>query len=171
MKHLIVAGCVAAAMLTGCATGSRQAPTSLQIQAFQSKEFETAKGTAFGSVISVFQDLGYIVQSADKETGFITASSPSANKTGFWEAVGGVSSSGQTKATAFIEEVRPNYVLVRLNFVDTKRMSSMYGQSSDQDNPVLDPKAYQIAFDKIETAIFVRAGTRTPQAATPGASQ
>lgn len=168
MKKLIIAGFVAA-MLTGCATTSRQAPTSLQIQAFQTKEFETAKTTAFGSVISVFQDLGYIVQSADKETGFITAASPSSNKTGFWEAVGGVSSSGQTKATAFVEEVRPNYVLVRLNFVDTKRLSSTYGQTRDQDTAILDPKAYQIAFDKIENAIFVRTGTRTPQASASDA--
>jgi hypothetical protein len=50
-----------------------------------------------------------------------------------------------------------------LNFVDTKRMSTTYGQSSDQDTPILDPKAYQIAFDKIENAIFVRTGTRTSQ--------
>jgi hypothetical protein len=54
--------------MAGC-TIAPPAPTPLQIQAFQSHEFETQKRVAFGSVLSVFQDLGYIVQSADIETG------------------------------------------------------------------------------------------------------
>jgi hypothetical protein len=151
---LIIAGAIA-----GCATTSA-APTSLELQSFQAREFETTKTVAFGSVLSVFQDLGYIVASADKDTGFITAASPAGNKTGFLEALSGVSSSGQTKATAFVEEIRPGFTNIRLNFVDTKRSSSIYGQSADQDKPILDPKVYQSAFGKIEDAIFVRSGTR-----------
>lgn len=165
MKKILMCGFFSVWMLVGCATAPRQTPTSLEIQSFQTKEFETIKGTAFGSIISVFQDLGYIVQSADKDTGFITASSASSNKTGFWEAMSGMSSSGQTKATAFVEEIRPNFVTIRLNFLDTKQLSSAYGQSSNQDTPVLDPKPYQIAFDKIENAIFVRSASK-PQAET-----
>lgn len=161
MKKFFLYGCLSALILTGCATAPKQAPTSLEIQSFQTKEFETTKVTAFGSVISVFQDLGYIVESADKDTGFITASSASSNKTSFWEAVGGMSSSGQTKATAFVEEIRPDFVTVRLNFLDTKQYSGSYGQSSNRDTPILDPKAYQVAFDKIENAIFVRNGNKT----------
>jgi hypothetical protein len=153
-----IALCALAAV--GCATTPKTAPTSLQIQAFQSKEFETSKSIAFGSVLSVFQDLGYIVSSADKDTGFITAASPAGNKTNFWEALGGVTSSGQTKATAFVEEIRQGFVTVRLNFVDTKNSSSAYGRSNAQDKPILDPKAYQTALSKIEDAIFIRAGTR-----------
>ncbi len=151
---LIIAGAI-----TGCAT-TGAAPTSLELQSFQAREFETTKTVAFGSVLSVFQDLGYIVASADKDTGFITAASPAGNKTGFLEALGGVSSSGQTKATAFVEEIRPGFTNIRLNFVDTKRSSSIYGQSTDQDKPILDPKVYQSAFGKVEDAIFVRSGTR-----------
>jgi len=135
----------------------------LQIQAFQTKEFEADKTIVFGSVISVFQDLGYIVQSADRDTGFITAASPAGNKTGFWEAMGGVSSSGNTKATAFVEQIRPNFSTIRLNFVDSKKLSAMYGQTSEQEKPILDPKPYQIAFDKIENAVFVRSGVKAPQ--------
>lgn len=152
-----VAICIAT--FTGCAT-TRTAPTSLQLQSFQAKEFETSKKVAFGSVLSVFQDLGYIVASADKDTGFITAASPNDNKTNFLEALGGITTSGQTKATAFIEEIRPGFTNVRLNFVDTKKRSSAYGQNSDQDKPILDPKVYQSAFGKIEDAIFVRSGMR-----------
>jgi hypothetical protein len=144
----------------GCATAPKVAPTSLQLQSFQSKEFETSKVIAFGSVLSVFQDLGYIVSSADKETGFITAASPAGNKTGFWEALGGTSSSGQTKATAFVEDIRPGFASIRLNFVEAKHLSSMYGQTTDNDKPILEPKVYEAAFAKIGDAIFIRSAAR-----------
>lgn len=159
---LFSAAVVAVALcgLSGCATPKKVEPTSLQIQSFQTKEFETTKAIAFGSVLSVFQDLGYIVASADKDTGFITAASPSGNKTNFWQALGGNTASGQTKATAFVEEIRPGFSTIRLNFVDTQRLSSVYGQNTDNDKPILDPQVYQIAFAKIGDAIFVRAGSR-----------
>ncbi|MGS1015126.1 hypothetical protein ACVCL0_03835 [Rhodanobacter sp. UC4450_H17] len=161
MKKFIIVGCLAIAAMTGCATSPKPTPTSLQIQSFQTKEFETTKTIVFGSVLSVFQDLGYIVQSADKDTGFITAASPTSNKTGFWQAMVGVASSGQTKATAFVEEIRPGYVRVRLNFVNTRNNSSAYGQTQAEDTPILDPKPYQVAFEKIDDAVFVRKGALT----------
>ncbi|MSR09714.1 MAG: hypothetical protein EXR82_09395 [Gammaproteobacteria bacterium] len=165
MKHVIGLGCLVVLLCTGCATATKQEPTSLQIQSYQTKEFDAEKGTVFASVMSVFQDLGYIIQSADKETGFITATSATTNKTGFWDAMGGMQTSGQTKATAFVEELRPGLVSVRINFVDTANRSTAYGQSSQEDTPILDPKAYQVAFDKIENAVFIRIGNRgtTPQ--------
>jgi hypothetical protein len=145
--------------LSGCAsTGSDM--TSLQVQAFQTHEFEAPKKTVFASVVSVFQDLGYIVESADVETGFVTSASASVNKTGFWQAMGGVASSGRTRATAFVEEIRPNFVTVRLNFVDTQNASTAYGQQSSNDKPVMEPEPYQVAFDKIEEAVFIRLGAR-----------
>ena len=136
------------------------APAPLQIQAFQSHEFETQKRVAFGSVLSVFQDLGYIVQSADIETGFITAASPAGSKFNWWELLDESKSSAQTRATAFVEEIRSGFVTVRLNFVESKRLSSREGQTTDRDTPILDPKAYQVAFDRIGDAIFVRSATR-----------
>lgn len=145
--------------LSGCATAPQQEMTSLQIQAFQTHEFEASRKIVFGSVISVFQDLGYIVESADRETGFITAASASVDKTGFWQAMSGRSSSGRTRATAFVEEIRPDFVTVRLNFVDTQNISSTYGQASSHDRPIVDPEPYKIAFDKIEDAIFIRKGS------------
>jgi len=142
----------------GCTSNVKQELTPLQIQAFQTHEFEASKAIVFGSVVSVFQDLGYIVESADKDTGFITAGSASMNKTGFWEAMSGMASSGKTKVTAFVEGIRPGFISVRLNFVDTKESSSQYGRQSKNDQPILDPKPYQVAFDKIEEAVFIRKG-------------
>jgi hypothetical protein len=149
-----------ALMLVACATSKRIAETPLQLQSFQAREFETGKTAAFGSVLTVFQDLGYIVASADKETGFITAASPSGTKTSFWDAIGGVQTSGQTKATAFVEEIRPGFVSVRLNFVNARRRSTFYGQTNYVVRPVLDPITYEAAFERIGDAIFVRTGSR-----------
>ena len=143
----------------GCAIGPPPA-TPLQIQAFQSHEFEAQKRVAFGSVLSVFQDVGYIVQSADFDTGFITAASPTGSRINWWELLDDTKSSAQTRATAFVEEIRPGFVTVRLNFVESRRLSSKEGQTTDRDTPILDPKAYQAAFDRIGDAIFVRAATR-----------
>ena len=169
IRHATIALIVS--LLSAC-VAPKPAPTPLEIQAIQSHEFETDKTMALGAVISVFQDLGYIVQSADKDTGFVTANSPAGSKTNFWEAIGGMSSSGQTKATAFIEQIRPNFVTVRLNFVDSRRVSNQVGQVTDEDQPILDPKTYQIAFDKIDSAIFVRTGARgTGPAATASSTQ
>jgi len=61
----------------------------------------------------------------------------------------------QTKATAFIEEIGA-ITKVRLSFVNTSKRSSAYGQSDQQDTPVLDAVAYQNAFERIENAIFIR---------------
>ena len=149
-----------ALMLVACATSKRVPETPLQLQSFEAREFETSKTAAFGSVLTVFQDLGYIVASADKETGFITAASPSGTRTNFWEALGGVQTSGHTKATAFVEEIRPGFVSVRLDFVNARRRSFFYGQTIDVDKQVLDPKAYEAAFARIGDAIFVRTGSR-----------
>ena len=159
MKQIIVGTLFATLLgLSGCAT-TAPTQTSLQIQAYQTKEFDVGKDVAFNASLSVFQDLGYIVASASKETGFITAASPTGSKTNIWEAVNLETSSGQTKATAFVEEIRPNFSTVRLNFVNTKHRSGIYGQTEDRDTAVLDPRAYQIAFDKIGDAIFIRMGT------------
>ncbi len=158
MRTLRLAACCAAALCLSACVVAPPAHTPLEIQAFQTHEFETQKRIAFGSVLSVFQDLGYIVHSADLDTGFITASSPAGSQPSFWQLINETSTSSQTKATAFVEEIRSGFVTVRLNFVDARRLSSKEGQTTDRDTPILDPKAYQTAFDKIGDAIFVRSG-------------
>jgi len=130
--------------------------TPLEVQALQTKEFEAEKMLVLSSVISVFQDLGYIILSADKDMGFITAESPAATTQNFGEMLISAEATKMIKATAFVEEIRPNFTRVRLNFVKSKTTSSAYGQASKKDKPILDPKVYQNAFDKIDEALFVR---------------
>jgi len=145
-------------LTTSCASTKPQ-KTSLEIQAIQSQSYETKKAVAFSSVISVFQDLGYIVKSADKDTGFITAQSATKNTTGFWSAMGGMTKNSKTNATAYVEELKAGLTKVRLNFVISNASSSAYGQNSANDIVIEDPKVYETAFNKIGDAVFIRSGS------------
>lgn len=157
---------IAAIMLAGCATTPKATKTPLEIQALQTHEFNTTKHVAFNAVVSVFQDLGYIVNSANLQTGFITATSPTKNKTGFWDALAQTTVNGKTKATAFVSSAGPSVTKVRLNFVVVSSSSSRYGQSNENDTPILTGKVYQNAFNKIGNAIFVQGGGQPASSST-----
>lgn len=129
--------------------------TPMELQAIQSKEFETTKEEAFSAVMTVFQDLGYQIESADLATGFITANSPTQNKTGFFEAWAGMQSSGNTKATAYVQNMPSKLVKIRLNFLNTRITSSAYGRSGQEDKPILAAAPYVAAWEKIDEALFV----------------
>lgn len=158
MKYFLVPMMLATTSfaMVGCATGSKApALTPLEIQAIQSRTFEEDKSVVFPSVVSVFQDLGYTVEQADLETGFISAISTSKG-TGLMTAIlTQTSTTTQTGATAFIEQMGEQS-RVRLNFVVKTGTSNKYG-SSRRDKAILEPAPYQSAFEKIETAVFVRA--------------
>jgi hypothetical protein len=55
----------------GCA--SEPELTSLQKQELESREFETPKRTTFNGCVSVLQDIGYVINEADFDTGVISA--------------------------------------------------------------------------------------------------
>ena len=131
----------------------------MEIQAIQQKEFETPKSVLFSSVVDVFQDLGYTINSADIHSGFINAESTTVNKTSLIEALAEARSSGNTRATAFIEQMPSGMARVRLNFVASKTMSMTYGQTSKRETPILDAEVYRRAYEKIDEAIFVRTAT------------
>ncbi|MBF0587467.1 hypothetical protein INT08_11210 [Prosthecochloris sp. N3] len=140
--------------LAGCSASTAPALTPLEIQSLQTREYEQGLDIVFPSVISVFQDLGYTVKSADKSTGFITAESAakSDKASKFWL---GITKVKQTAATAFIEEIG-SMTKVRLNFVEMENSSSSWGRSDREDTPILDAQVYQNAFERIDNAIFVR---------------
>ena len=142
-------------LMAGCVTPKAPQLTPLEKQSLQTREYEESKEIVFPSVLSVLQDSGYIVKTADKDTGLITAESPTDNATGFWDAFAGVIANQQTAVTAFIEKIGP-ITKVRLNFVVQKSSSSSYGQSSKQSTPILNAATYQNAFEQIESAIFIR---------------
>ncbi len=157
---------VAAALLAGVvyapAAQAKKKPelTSMEIQAIQSHEYETSKEVLFASVVSVFQDLGYQLANADMTSGFITASSPMKNKTSFLDALAKQQGSGNTKVTAFIEQMPGGTSRVRLNFVNSKNISGMWGGGRSEDKPITEPQTYKIAWDKIDEAVFTRTATK-----------
>ena len=141
-------------VLTGCVAPSGPTLTPMEIQSLQTREYEHDLKIVFPSVMSVFQDLGYTVKNANKDTGLIsaesTAKSDFASK--FWLGVTKVS---QTSATAFIEEIG-NITRVRLSFVVSDVSSTWYGQADKDDVQILDVEIYRNAFERVENAIFVR---------------
>ena len=144
--------------------------TPMELQAIQSREFEVDKATAFGAVMTVVQDFGYTVQSADLQSGFITAASPTENKAGVLEALAGMSASGNTLMTAFLLGMPNGRTRVRLNFVNSKESSSAYGRDSRKDTPILDPAVYSNAWERIDEALFVM-GAMTDGVSEPSANE
>ena len=142
-------------LISACAAPPK-VMTPLEIQSIQTREYEASKNVVFPSVISVFQDLGYTITGADKETGLISAESAAQSDSvmKFWLGVTRVS---QTKATGFIERIG-SVTRVRLNFVEVNQTSSNYGQSDREDTPILEIEFYQNAFERVENAIFLRSG-------------
>lgn len=153
IKNILVSIVLIGAMV-GCATTAPEL-TPLEIQSMQTRSFEEDKSIVFGSVVSVFQDLGYQIESADLATGLITSESPADSVSNWATAFTGTRQVTQTRATAFVEKVG-NQVNVRLNFLVMNQRSGGYGQSDRQDQPITDVEIYQNAFERIENAIFVR---------------
>ena len=141
--------------LTGCASTAHEM-TPLEIQSMQMRTFEQPKGVVFASVVSVFQDLGYQIQSADLATGLITSESPADSTGGWYQAFTGNTRVTQTRATAYVEQIG-NQSQARLSFLVVNETSSGWGQRNRQDQTIMDPAIYQNAFERIENAVFIRA--------------
>lgn len=143
-------------VLAGCQAMPKSTKTALELQSIQSKEFETNKKVAFAAVLSVFQDVGYTVSSANLDTGLITAKSPT--KAGFQLFVG--QTMEDIKATAFVEEIVANRTKVRINLVSSKETSSGSGMKGGYEIPIETPETYQDIFAKVQQGIFVRKNTQ-----------
>jgi len=158
MKTLFSFSLLALLLCGGCVSGLenyKSTKTSLELQAFQKKDFETNKKIAFAATLSVFQDLGYMISSAELGTGFITAKSPTKHSFGF-----GYNKMVDTKATAFIEELKPGTTSIRLNFISSLEISGSYGSKAENDIPVEEQSVYVNAFNKIQEGIFIRKETQ-----------
>lgn len=144
-------------ILIGCSMGKSKSPsmTPLEIQTMQTRTYESNYSLTFNSVMSVFQDLGFTVEIADKDSGLIKSSGTTESSGFLYEFFTGYSATSQTVATATIEQIG-NQVSVRLSFTQIDKDSSWYGKEDREDTQILDFKIYQSAFEKIENAIFYR---------------
>lgn len=146
--------------LGGCTTAPAAPKTGVELQAYQAKEFETTKRAAFSAAMSVFQDLGFIIDDGDFDTGLISATGPSTkDELGVGDILGQVfggvdmRASSHRRATAFVEKMPSGLVRIRLNFVDTVVQPPGPTRHS---TPVEEPAFYQATFERIDKAIFVR---------------
>jgi hypothetical protein len=154
---------VAAVFLGGCASPPAAPKSGVQLQAYQAKEFETNKRAAFSATMSVFQDLGFIIDDGEFDTGLITATGPSSREEyGVGDVLtqifGGADLRGSIhrRATAFVEKMPSGLIRIRLNFVDNLVQPA---GSARHSTPVEDPAFYQATFERIDKAIFVRSGS------------
>jgi len=139
----------------GCeTTDNSHSLTPLEIRSIQTRSFEADYNVVFRSVVSVFQDLGYTIKSADISTGFIQAdgAADSNDALKFWT---GMTSTSQTKASGFVEDFGDK-TRARLSFIESVESSTAYGADSRKEKPILDTQIYQNAFERVENAIFVR---------------
>jgi len=156
---------IIALFLGGCAAPAAAPKSGVELQAYQAREIETNKRAAFSATMSVFQDLGFIIDDGDFDTGLITATGLSIrHEMGmgdvFSKLFAGVDTRGFTerRATAFVEKMPSGLIRIRLNFVDN--IATVAGASSARHSkPVEDPAFYQLTFEKIDKAIFVRSGS------------
>ena len=159
-RKLLIA--IVALIAAGCASAPPAAKSGVELQAYQAREFETSKRAAFSATMSVFQDLGFIIDDGDYETGLITATGLMRREqldAGdlFAQIFAGVDTRvvTQRRATAFVEEMPSGLVRIRLNFVDNMAMIKGTPHSA----AVEDPAFYQATFEQIDKAIFVRSAT------------
>jgi len=152
-SHTWILSLFTLAILSGCVSAYQPTKSGLELQAFQKREFETSKEIAFKSVLTVFQDLGYTVESADYDSGFITAKSPTSQGLGFLALTAVML---DTRATAQIDDIRDNLTAIRLNFINRREETGGYGSKVEKSSPVDDPAIYENAFAKIREAIFIR---------------
>jgi hypothetical protein len=152
-----------ALLAAGCASAPPAPKSGIELQAYQAKEFETSKRAAFSATMSVFQDLGFIIDDGDFDTGLITATGLTArHELGMSDLLAGVFAGVDTRgatyrrATAFVEKMPSGLVRIRLNFVDN--IVAAPG-SPRQSRPVQEPEFYQATFEQIDKAIFVRSAT------------
>ena len=142
-------------IFASCATNYRSSKTSLELQSIQAKEFEANKDVTFAATMSVFQDLGYSISSAEINTGLISAKSPTNHSN--WN-----NDDTYTEATAFIEYFPTKKVTkVRLNFLSVRSFFAPFTTTRSRTDDVIDDlMIYQNAFSKIQEGIFIRTGTK-----------
>lgn len=166
MKNTSVIMTIFASFVLASCVSQTVAPTltPVQKQQIQARTYDSgqSKDDLFNSVLSVFQDKGYIIESANRDTGIVTATSETQdNSTGLQKAFG-VTVTAQSKVTATVLQYGAG-IRVRLNFLnidETKRQQcNAWGTCntlSDVDDSIIyDSNVYTSVFNAIDDALFI----------------
>ncbi len=169
-------------LLSGCVAPPPKM-NALQIQAMQTRDFNTSKTKAFNAVMTVFQNDGYTIGTANKSTGYITAkgvtqSTPFVDQYGRMPSSSGGFTSGMLKfmaggdnynsrnkpihtnysinASAYVTPIKTGKkpsTKIRISYIQNKVVSG--GDTSRTSLQVLDPNLYQKAFNDIRQQLFI----------------
>lgn len=131
MKKSILVG-LWAIMLAACATTNQAVLDSnssqVAIRNYQTRSFDTAdKVNVMNNIVATMQDLGFVIEKADKDIGTIS----------------GFSFTNQTTMTVSVR-VRGNAILVRAN-------------ASAGTKAITEPQAYQNFFNALSQSLFLTA--------------
>lgn len=167
MRKIASLSVFAAIVVAAPALAKEEPVTGMALQQIQAKDFESTAAVVFPAVMTVLQDAGFRILTADKDTGLITAQGSSEAKLTYniWFGL------GQKKQTpiisAFIEQRGSNLTRARLNFVMTTGKSR---NAFVNEKPVTDPAPYRDVFEKIEKEIFVRQAMAAPASVSTAAA-
>lgn len=131
MKKSILVG-LGTIMLAACATTNQAVLDSnssqVAIRNYQTRSFDTAdKVNVMNNIVATMQDLGFVIEKADKDIGTIS----------------GFSFTNQTTMTVSVR-VRGNAILVRAN-------------ASAGTKAITEPQAYQNFFNALSQSLFLTA--------------
>ena len=126
--------------------------TSFQecVQRWQTQDFHASKKKTFNAVMTVLQNYGYVIQTADYNTGFITGKSPTQG--GGWG-----NQQSTLSVTAFITSTKKKgkkYTHVRLSFVK-HTVTHQHRMSYTDSSQILSTSLYTKTFNAIRQQVFV----------------
>src|SRR4051794_18760134 len=118
LKNITISAAIAGAFISLPAHAAKPSALSgLALQQIQAKDFETTAAIAFPAAMTVLQDAGYRIQSADKDTGLITGTASTGSHL-IWAPFAGFRSKKQVPiVSVFIEQRGPNLTRIRFNYV------------------------------------------------------
>ncbi|MDR1414000.1 MAG: hypothetical protein LBI56_03635 [Puniceicoccales bacterium] len=171
ISSLLTAACICGGCISFDDAPKGGAPrTSVDMQSMQTREFYCSYKVAFASVIDVFQDLGFVIQTSDSAIGLVIAKSSVTSRESHRFRFDNSpflnlpdSESSWDMGTAHVEELSDNRISIRVSFVANKRTSYEYGSSNEKSFAVTDARFYTNFFEKIDKSIFVRQGIKTRQ--------
>lgn len=134
---------ISALYLVGCVPIQHPPLTPLAVQSLQTGIYnDVSKRDLFNASVTTLQDLGYIVDSADYDTGFVTAH----NLTPFSDR-----RFGDTRITLFVTQTSDEDSRVRINIEKSTEIATFNRAQPTQIvySAVLDPEIYQTLFNRI----------------------
>ena len=146
--------------------------TPLEISTMQTREYDITRRLAFDSTMGMFQDMGYIIDNADWDTGLIAATQRGRDDSAFFKV------NEQHQASVFIRSMGEKKVKIRINirrqasgektslgnttslslgvlFFPLNMLVPTGIENFEDDSVILNPAVYQSIFNKLENSLFV----------------